>query len=77
MAMIFGSEMRFRTAQRLGRIAELPLVGKDGQGEGWIGWMPGFLGGWTQVRELKEMPKQTFREWFEQRAKSTGGTHGN
>ncbi len=25
------------------------------------------LGGWTQVRDLKEMPKQTFREWFEAR----------
>jgi L-lactate dehydrogenase complex protein LldF len=67
MAMIFRSEGRFRAAQRLGRIAEWPLVRKDGQGEGWIGWLPGLLGGWTQVRDLREMPKQTFREWFEGR----------
>jgi L-lactate dehydrogenase complex protein LldF len=67
MAAIFRSERRFRAAQRLGRIAELPLVRKDGQGEGWIGWLPGLLGGWTQVRDLQEMPKQTFRDWWEHR----------
>jgi L-lactate dehydrogenase complex protein LldF len=66
MAMIFRSERRFRAAQRLGRIAEGPLVGKDG----WIGWLPGVLGGWTQVRDLQEMPKQTFRDWWQKRGKS-------
>ena len=71
MGMIFRSERRFRAAQRLGRLAEMPLVRKDGRGEGWIGWLPGLLGGWTQVRDLKEMPKQTFREWFE--ARGSGG----
>jgi L-lactate dehydrogenase complex protein LldF len=72
MGAIFRSEKRFRAAQRLGRIAEAPLVHKDGQGEGWIGWLPGLLGGWTQVRDLKEMPKETFRDWWEKR-----GSHGN
>jgi len=67
VAMVFRSERRFRAAQRLGRMAERPLVRKDGQGEGWIGWLPGLLGGWTQVRDLREMPKETFREWFEKR----------
>ena len=67
MAMIFRSERRFRAAQRLGRMAEGPLVRKDGRGEGWIGWLPGLLGGWTQVRDLQEMPKETFREWWEKR----------
>jgi L-lactate dehydrogenase complex protein LldF len=67
MAMIFRSERRFRAAQRMGRVAESPLVGKDG----WIGWLPGLLGGWTQVRDLQEMPKETFRDWWEKR-----GTHG-
>jgi L-lactate dehydrogenase complex protein LldF len=67
MGMIFRSERRFRAAQRLGRVAEIPLVRKDGQGEGWIGWLPGLLGGWTQVRDLQEMPKETFREWWERR----------
>jgi hypothetical protein len=35
--------------------------------------MPGMLGGWTRVRDLRVMPKQTFREWFEQRSKSAAG----
>lgn len=71
MAMIFKSERRFRAAQRLGRMAEAPLVRKDGRGVGWIGWLPGMLGGWTQVRDLQEMPKETFRDWWERR-----GTNG-
>ncbi|HEY6376226.1 MAG TPA: LutB/LldF family L-lactate oxidation iron-sulfur protein [Edaphobacter sp.] len=70
MGMIFRSEVRFRAAQRLGRMAEAPLVRKDGQGEGWIGWLPGILGGWTQVRDLQAMPKETFREWWESRGKN-------
>jgi L-lactate dehydrogenase complex protein LldF len=68
MAMIFRSERRFRAAQRLGRIAESPLVGKDG----WIKWLPGLLGGWTQVRDIQEMPKETFRDWWKKR-----GANGN
>ena len=67
MGMIFLSERRFRAAQRLGRMAETPLVRKDGQGVGWIGWLPGMLGGWTQVRDLQEMPQETFRNWWERR----------
>jgi len=70
MAMVFRSERRFRAAQRLGRLAEGPLVRQDGQGEGWIGWLPGLLGGWTQVRDLREMPTETFREWWERRGKN-------
>lgn len=70
IGMIFRSEARFRAAQRLGRMAEAPLVRKDGQGEGWIGWLPGILGGWTQVRDLQAMPKETFREWWESRGKN-------
>src|SRR5215469_8384858 len=67
MGLIFRSERRFRAAQRLGRIAEAPLVRKDGQGSGWIDRLPGILGGWTQVRDLQQMPKETFREWWEKR----------
>ncbi|MDE3106211.1 MAG: iron-sulfur cluster-binding protein [Acidobacteriota bacterium] len=70
MGLVFRSERRFRAAQRMGRVAEAPLVRKDGQGQGWIGWLPGLLGGWTQVRDLQAMPQQSFREWWEQREKS-------
>jgi L-lactate dehydrogenase complex protein LldF len=70
MGMLFKSERRFRAAQRLGRMAEAPLVRKDGQGGGWIGWLPGMLGGWTQVRDLQAMPAETFRDWWEKRGKN-------
>ncbi len=69
MGVVFLSERRFRAAQRLGRMAETPLVRKDGQGVGWISWLPGMLGGWTQVRDLQEMPKETFRDWWEKRGR--------
>jgi L-lactate dehydrogenase complex protein LldF len=51
----------------------LALSRKDGQGVGWIEWLPGMLGGWTRVRDLRVMPKQTFRQWFEQRGKDAPG----
>ena len=76
MSYIFQSESRFRAAQRLGRMAESPLAHKDGNGERWISWLPGFAGGWTQVRDLRSMPRQTFREWFEER-EHTRGNHGH
>jgi L-lactate dehydrogenase complex protein LldF len=63
MAVVFASERRFRAAQRMGRMGETVLANKDG----WITWLPGMLGGWTQARDLEEMPKQTFREWWERR----------
>ena len=68
--LLFRSETAFRAAQTMGRIAELPLSRKDGQGADWIDWLPGMLGGWTQVRDLRAMPKQTFRQWFEEREKT-------
>lgn len=70
VAMVFRSEPVFRASQKLGRIGELPLSRKDAQGEGWIDWLPGMLGGWTAVRDLRTMPKQTFRQWFEERKKA-------
>lgn len=64
---IFRSERRFRAAQRLGRMAANALAHADGAGEAWITDLPGFAGGWTQVRDLKGIPPETFREWFEKR----------
>ena len=66
-AVTFGSERRFRAAQRLGRIAANALARNDGTGDRWITWLPGFLGGWTSVRDLHTLPSQTFREWWEER----------
>ena len=63
MAGIFSSERRFRAAQRLARIAQWSVVNR----KGYISSLPGFLGGWTQVRDLMPVPKESFREWFEKR----------
>ncbi|MDQ2833896.1 MAG: LutB/LldF family L-lactate oxidation iron-sulfur protein [Acidobacteriota bacterium] len=71
MGMIFRSEGKFRAAQRMARMAEMPLARKDEQGQGWIGWLPGLLGGWTQSRDLHVMPKETFREWWGKRGKDS------
>lgn len=66
LAMIFCSERRFGAAQRIARMAQAPLTNK----EGWIRSLPGVLGGWTQARDLQEMPKETFREWWKKRGQS-------
>lgn len=65
MAMIFRTERRFRAAQRLGRMAETLMPGRNG----WITGLPGMLGGWTQSRDLQRMPRETFRDWWEKRGK--------
>jgi L-lactate dehydrogenase complex protein LldF len=71
--VVFRNQGVFRASQKMGRVAELPLSHKDAEGVGWIDWLPGMLGGWTQSRDLREMPKQTFRQWFEQRGKDGAG----
>ncbi len=37
---------------------------------GVITWLPGMLKGWTATRDLRALPKQTFREWWQQRGRS-------
>ena len=64
-AAIFTSRRRYEAAQRLGRLAQWPLVRN-----GWMGNLPGMLGNWTRVRDLRALPKQTFREWWKERATS-------
>jgi L-lactate dehydrogenase complex protein LldF len=68
LGAVFRSEKRFRAAQQFARVAEKPLVNR----EGWIGWLPGILGGWTQSRDLHSMPRQSFRDWFEARENKDG-----
>jgi L-lactate dehydrogenase complex protein LldF len=53
----------FHAAQRLGRIAAKLFTGKDG----WIHSMPSLGGKWTQTRDLRGFPSQTFREWWRDR----------
>jgi L-lactate dehydrogenase complex protein LldF len=79
MASVFRSERRLRAAQRLARMGQrplarkdLPIVGQDSHagldsGSDWIKWLPGIFGGWTQTRDLRVIPRESFREWWEKR----------
>jgi L-lactate dehydrogenase complex protein LldF len=70
-AAIFSSRSRFEAAQRLGRLGQGPLVS-----HGWVRNLPGMLGNWTRVRDLRALPRQTFRAWWKERARS-GGKSGH
>jgi L-lactate dehydrogenase complex protein LldF len=63
MAVIFQSERRFRAAQRLGRVGGSLLSNEDG----WITRLPGIFGAWTRARDLREIPQESFRTWWEKR----------
>src|SRR5579883_877973 len=56
LARQFATRARYERAQRLGRLAQGPLT-RDGV----INWLPGMLKGWTATRDLRALPKQTFR----------------
>lgn len=62
LARQFATRSRYERAQWLGRRAQGPLA----RGEV-ITWLPGMLAGWTATRDLRALPKQTFREWWQQR----------
>jgi L-lactate dehydrogenase complex protein LldF len=78
MQWIFSNSTRFSVAQRLGRIAQRPWIRQSG----WIERLPSVLAGWTRTRDLRPLPPQSFREWFQARShastvspKSPGATH--
>ena len=62
---VLASAARFRAAQRLARIALRPFTGSDG----WIHRLPGIGGRWTMTRDLRGLPEETFREWWEKNRK--------
>jgi L-lactate dehydrogenase complex protein LldF len=61
LAWTFADERRYRRAQRLARAGGRAFV-RDGL----ISRLPG-LGAWTDTRDLRPVPRQTFREWWERR----------
>jgi L-lactate dehydrogenase complex protein LldF len=62
VAWVFGNPRRFALAQRLGRIAQRPLV----RG-GLIGRLPPPLSAWTRTRDLRPLARESFRDWWAQR----------
>jgi L-lactate dehydrogenase complex protein LldF len=62
LARAFSSRPRYERAQKLARIGQWPFA-RDGT----IERLPGPLRAWTAGRDLRPVPKQTFREWWRER----------
>jgi L-lactate dehydrogenase complex protein LldF len=56
----FTDSRRFRFAQKCGRTGLGFFTGKDG----WIHSLPSLGGRWTMTRDLRGLPRQTFRDWW-------------
>jgi len=59
-AFLFKDSDRLAMAERVGRVGQKVFVSKNG----FIEALPLMLSGWTQTRDLKAMPVQSFREWW-------------
>jgi L-lactate dehydrogenase complex protein LldF len=71
-SMIFSRAWLFHFAQWAGRIGSKFFTRKDG----WIHSLPSVGAKWTQTRDLRGLPKQTFHEWWEDRDAETKGRRG-
>jgi L-lactate dehydrogenase complex protein LldF len=58
--LLFAEAWRFHAAQFLGRIGMRLFTGKDG----WIHGLPSIGAKWTQTRDLRGLPSQTFHSWW-------------
>jgi L-lactate dehydrogenase complex protein LldF len=63
--LLFARAWRFHAAQRLGRFGLRLFTRKDG----WIHSLPGIGAKWTQTRDLRGLPSQSFHEWWATRSK--------
>ncbi len=63
--MLFSRAWLFHAAQRLARMALRPFSRRDG----WIHSLPGLGAKWTQTRDLRGFPQQSFHEWWAARGK--------
>jgi L-lactate dehydrogenase complex protein LldF len=62
LARAFSDRGRYERLQKLGFQGQRPLV-RGGR----ISSLPGRLSGWTAVRDMRPIPRQTFREWWASR----------
>jgi L-lactate dehydrogenase complex protein LldF len=62
LAKTFSDRRLYEVAQKASRIGQWPLVRK-----GTIHRLPGRLAGWTEARDLRPIPEQSFREWWKSR----------
>ncbi len=63
--VLFSRAWLFHTAQWMGRIGLKFFTRKDG----WIHSLPSVGAKWSQTRDLRGLPKQTFHEWWAARQK--------
>jgi L-lactate dehydrogenase complex protein LldF len=63
MARVFADRRLYEAAQRAGRLGQWPLARS-----GTIRRLPGALSGWTSARDLAPLPRQSFRDWWRERA---------
>ncbi len=68
-AFLFEDSTRLSLAQHLGQIGQKVVVSKNG----FIEHLPLMLSGWTQTRDLRPLPAQSFRDWWAQREKAKPG----
>jgi L-lactate dehydrogenase complex protein LldF len=63
VASVFADPSRFERAQKLGRLGQRFFMRGDV-----ITRLPGPLGGWTAMRDVFPVARQTFREWWRARS---------
>ncbi len=63
--LVFSRAWMFHAAQFFGRIGLRLFTRRDG----WIHSLPSVGGKWTQTRDLRGLPNQTFHSWWAARAK--------
>ncbi len=68
-AGVFSNHRRYEAAQRMARWGQLPFVR-----QGALRSLPGPLAGWSVVRDLRPLPRQTFREWWRTRTAAERAT---
>jgi L-lactate dehydrogenase complex protein LldF len=62
LAWMFSDRRRYERAQKMARSGQR-LFAKNGV----ITHLPGKLGGWTAIRDLSAIPKESFRDWWRKR----------
>ncbi len=68
----FSGARRFHLAQRMGRIG----LGLFTRRDGWIHSLPSVGAKWTQTRDLRGLPRQSFHVWWAKRKNSAVSTAG-
>jgi L-lactate dehydrogenase complex protein LldF len=63
LARVFADRRLYEAAQKAGRLGQWPLVRR-----GKIERLPGPLAGWSSMRDLRPVPRESFRDWWRKRS---------